>query len=166
LTQLLTPLPYPLKGLIYRSPLPFSWLFDPDACLFDAYQEARVEMVVMLTPVAETVDLTGRDMRAFFESHGLDVIYVPVEDFSVPEDGMFQKAIPAALTAAKSGRTMVIHCHAGIGRTGMFAACLAKVVFDISGKEAVRWVRQFIPDAVENLRQIQFVQEFDLTGDE
>ena len=44
---------------------------------------------------------------------------------------------------------MVIHCHAGLGRTGMFAACMAKGGLDYSSEEAIQWVRESIPGAVE-----------------
>ncbi len=165
LENLLTHLPYRLKGIVYRSPLPFSWLFDSEQRLFDAFKTAGVETVVMLTPIDETIILTGRDMRAFYKSHGLDVIYVPVQDFSIPEKGVFQTALPEALEAVQSGKTLAIHCHAGIGRTGMFAACLAKIVFNMDGESAVYWVRKFIPDAVENQRQFRFVVRFELPKD-
>jgi hypothetical protein len=44
----------------------------------------------------------------------------------------------------------------------MFAACLAKIIFDMDGDEAIAWVRNFIPGAVENERQAQFVRDFEL----
>ncbi len=162
MSEKLTVLPYGLNGTVYRSPLPYSWLFDPQHTLFDAYLSKGVTTVVMLTPISETIELTGRDMRAYYLSYGMDVIYVPVIDFSVPDKGVFEDAIPQALSAVDSGQTVVIHCHAGIGRTGMFSACLAKTVFDMSGREAIAWIRRFIPDAVETHHQAAYVRYFRL----
>jgi hypothetical protein len=42
----------------------------------------------------------------------------------------------------------------------MVLACLARVVFGFDGKDAIRWVRQFIPSAVETRQQEKFVEEF------
>jgi len=156
----LTILPYGLPGTIYRSPLPGSPLFDPAGRLFAAYSAAGVDVVVMLTPEDEAQALTGLDLRSEYQSLGFEVVYAPVTDFSVPESGTFQEPIQTALQAAQAGQTIVIHCHAGRGRTGIFAACLAKVVFKLPGDEAVSWVRHFIPNAVENQRQFQFVIDF------
>jgi protein-tyrosine phosphatase len=164
LPDLITELPYDLPGKVYRSPLPFSWLFDPDHEIMNLYRQVGVETIVMLTPIYETKDLTGRDMGVYYEEQGYDVIYTPVEDFSVPEPGLFEKTVPKALAAVRAGKTLAVHCHAGIGRTGMFTACMAKIVFGFSGAEAVDWVRQFIPDAVENRFQYRFVTRFDLVA--
>lgn len=159
--NVLTELPYGLAGKIYSSPLPFSPLFDPQGDVLDAYHQLGVEMIVMLTLKEETHRLTGMDMLDRYQQLGFDVIYAPVHDFSIPDKGAFQYPIQKTLQAAKFGRTIAIHCHAGIGRTGTFTSCLAKVVFNFSGDEAVSWVRQYIPHAVENTRQYQFVLDFD-----
>lgn len=157
----LTKLPYGLAGTIYRSALPGSPLFDPERQLLDVYNEKGIEMVVMLTPEDEVRELTGMDLQARYRSLGFDVVYVPVPDFSVPDAGAFQQPIRETLQAAQAGKTLVIHCHAGWGRTGIFASCLAKVVFEMSAEEAVAWVRQYIPRAVENKLQYEFVKNFE-----
>lgn len=159
----LTCLPYGLPGKIYRSSLPFSPLFDPQKIVFDAYLTAGVNVVVMLTPDKEALALTGIDLRDLYERFGLEVIYAPVPDFGVPADGVFQEAVSNVLRCANGGQTVVIHCHAGVGRTGIFSACLAKAVFRFNEADAVSWVRQYIQGAVENAAQYQFVERFSLS---
>ena len=48
-------------------------------------------------------------------------------------------------------------CSAGIGRTGLFMAYLAKRCLGLSGAEALQWVRHFIPRAVETPAQQRLV---------
>ena len=156
----LTELPYGLAGTIYRSPLPFSPLFDPHGRLIAAYEAAGVDTVVMLNPTEEVQRLTGQDLAAFYRARGYQVIHAPMPDFQAPPQAVLHHALDRILEAAREGRTLVIHCHAGIGRTGTLAACLAKAVFGISGEDAIAWVRKFIPDAVENAAQVQFVVDF------
>jgi protein-tyrosine phosphatase len=163
--NILTELPYGLAGTIYRSPLPFSPMFDPEGWVLPAYEAAGVELVVMLNTVDELQDLLGYDLGALYGELGYDVIHAPVPDFQTPLLEVFQPALESTLAAINEGRTIAIHCHAGIGRTGTLAACLAKVVFELSGEDAVTWVRQFIPDAVENQAQYQFVLDYQVPKD-
>jgi protein-tyrosine phosphatase len=158
--NILTELPYGLAGTIYRSPLPFSPMFDPEGRVLPAYEAAGVDTVVMLNTIDELQDLLGYDLASLYDELGYDVIHAPVPDFQTPPLAVFRPALESTLAAAREGRTIAIHCHAGIGRTGTLAACLAKVVFGLSGEDAVTWVRQFISDAVENRAQYQFVLNY------
>ncbi len=157
----LTELPFGLPGKIFRSPLPFSPMFDPRGRVLPAYEAAGVDMVVMLNTHAELRRLLDFDLASRYQQAGYAVVHAPVPDFQAPPIEVFRPALARVLEAAREGQTIAIHCHAGVGRTGSFAACLAKMLFGLTGDEAVAWVRQFIPDAVENAEQYQFVLDFD-----
>ena len=161
----ITELPFGLPGKIYRSPMPDSPAFDPSHKVIRAYNDVGIEVVVMLTLTSEAETIRGSDLLQTYHDLGLQVIHAPTRDFSVPEEGVFEPALKAALAAANNGRTLAIHCHAGVGRTGTFAACLARMVFGFNGQEAIDWVRQFIPTAVENILQAQFVRDFPVNLD-
>ncbi len=160
----LTELPFDLPGKIYRSPLPCSPLFDPQGRILPTYAAAGVDTVVMLNTDDELHRLLQFDLASHYRQAGYEVVHAPVPDFQAPPEEVFRPALALTLAAAQEGHTIAIHCHAGIGRTGSFAACLAKMVFGMTGTAAVAWVRQFIPDAVENAAQYQFVLDFDPAG--
>ncbi len=163
--NVLIELPFELAGRIYRSPMPFSPSFDPGNEVLAAYIQAGVDVVVMLASDDEVYRVTGRRLRNVYEEMGIDVIYTPVPDFSIPEEGTFQDTVRETLGAAQAGRTVAVHCHAGLGRTGILAACLAKVLFDMNGEEAFTWVRRYVPDAVETGQQLQFIADFNYNKD-
>ena len=54
-------------------------------------------------------------------------------------------------------KKFVIHCSDWVGRTGLFVACLTRRILGLSGEDAIRWVRRFIPGAVETPEQRQLV---------
>ena len=160
----LTELPYGLAGTIYRSPLPYSPLFDPHGRILPAFKLYGVDTVVVLNQTEEILRLTGQDLLERYHDLGYTVIHAPVPDFDVPTPAVLGDALTRTLAAAEAGRTIVMHCHAGVGRTGILAACLAKTVFGLSGEGAITWVRQFIPEAVENQVQYQFVLNYKVSA--
>jgi protein-tyrosine phosphatase len=108
----------------------------------------------------ECVQKTGRNLREYYTSQGMKVIHLPIPDFGVPTREALEQAVEAVHQDGLAGRHIAIHCHAGIGRTGMFAACLAKRIFGVSGEEAIQWVRKYVFEAVEAVEQRQLVLEF------
>lgn len=52
--------------------------------------------------------------------------HVPMEDFGTPRDGpdAFVAAARAVATALREGGRILVHCAAGVGRTGVFAVAV------------------------------------------
>jgi protein-tyrosine phosphatase len=143
----LTELPFGLPGRIFRSAMPYS-SYDPAGDLLELYQQEGMSVIVLLAEVGEYLAQARRDLRALYAQRGFEVIYLPISDFGVPNLSL-NPTIRAVLEHARSGENIVIHCLAGIGRTGLFAACLAREALGLSGEEAIQWVRAWIPKAVE-----------------
>ncbi|MFZ6031327.1 MAG: protein-tyrosine phosphatase family protein [Chloroflexota bacterium] len=152
-------LPYSLPGRIYRGRMPFS-AKDPDGQIFSRFQALGVSSVVLLAGREECLARSGRDLPTFYAEHGLDVIHLPIADFSVPDRDALSRAVDAALQRAWAGEHIAVHCFAGYGRTGMFLACLARRVFNMTAEAAILWVREYVPGAVEVAEQVEVVKRF------
>lgn len=162
---MLIEIPFNFPGRIFRSPMPFS-RFDLDGAWAN-YQEEEIGLVVVLTEQQEYLVYSQRDLPEFYRDNGLDVIHIPVPDFGIPEDiESWSSGLKTAVKAAKSGTNVAVHCLAGIGRTGTFLACLAKEYLNMEGNQAIHWVRESLPGAMENWRQEGFVNVFQLNKDE
>jgi atypical dual specificity phosphatase len=153
----LTHLPFNLAGEIYRCPMPLA-KFDFDQSTLSELKDADVEKVIVLVPEYEWLKRTGLDLAVLYRNQGIKMIHFPVVDYSIPTDSAaYLKLVLQAKEWAESGENIAVHCLAGIGRTGTFLAALAMKVFGWGAMQAVLWVRQFIPGAVENEVQLAYV---------
>ena len=149
-------LPFGLPGRIFRSPMPFG-PYDLHGEVYDRFCEEQITVIVLLASDEECLQKTGCHLRALYLKEGFQVLYLPIPDFSVPTKDDLEQAVQDTIAYAQAGHHIVIHCSAGIGRTGLFMAYLAKGRLGLSGAEALQWVRCSIPHAVETPEQQQLV---------
>src|SRR5215813_9130512 len=154
-------LPFGLPGRVFRSPMPFG-PYDLHGEVYDQWCEEQIAVIVLLASDAECLHRTGCNLRALYLKEGFEVLYLPIPDFGVPRRDDLEQTAQQTISFAQAGHHIVIHCSAGIGRTGLFMAYLAKWYLGLSGAEALQWVRRFIPRAVETPEQQWLI----LHGDE
>lgn len=155
-TRIITELPFGLSGRVFRSPMPFSE-YDPERLAFSEIKSQNVHTIVLLTESFEYFQQTGEDLKAFYEEEGFEVLHLPIADFGVPNREELDKLLEQILDRLLNRKSVAIHCLAGLGRTGLVAACLAQRVFGYNGSEALQWVRQHIPGAVQSEAQLRFI---------
>jgi len=152
----LTELPFQLPGRIFRSPMPFGG-YDPEGKGLSEFKEKSISVIALLSDDEECLRKTGRNLRTLYENEGFDVIYLPIPDFGVLSIEDLKQAVLETIEQARARRNIVVHCYAGIGRTGLFVSFLAKEIFGISGKDSIEWVRNRIPGAVETSEQRELI---------
>lgn len=157
--NLMTELPFGFQGRIYRSPMPFR-LVNETIPTLDQYKQHEIHLVVNLVTKEEAFQKAKCNLEDKYSDAGMKMIAFPIQDFDVPDSTKLSKVIKDVVKEAQLGKNIVVHCFAGIGRTGTFLACLAVQVFGLHGMEAINWVRKYIPSAVENQAQIDFVIQY------
>jgi len=131
--------------------------YDLHGEVYDQFCAEQIAVIVLLASDEECLHKTGSNLRALYLKAGFQVLYLPIPDFSVPAKDDLEQAVQQTIAYAQAGHHIVIHCSAGIGRTGLFTAYLAKRCLGLSGAEALQWVRRFIPHAVETPEQQRLV---------
>lgn len=156
----ITQLPSPYAGKIYRSAMPYS-SYDPDGELISAYQHNDVSMIVLLATEEESTKITGKNLLDLYPRLGYRVIHLPIRDFDVPELDGVREVVDEVVSYVEAGGNVAVQCHAGVGRTGMFLAGLAKIGMGYSSEEAIQWVRESIPGAIETAQQERLVRKLE-----
>lgn len=88
-------------------------------------------------------------------------VALPIPDYGVPEMAALKRAVGAALAqlAADPARPVHVGCRAGVGRTGLFLACLARAA-GVEG-DALAYVRRhYLPGAAETPEQEAMARAF------
>lgn len=103
----------------------------------------------------------GVNLKAEEPGQG-EQMYLPIQDYSVPEDiAKTTATVHALLDAMMHGMDVYVGCMGGWGRTGLILSLVAKALGE---PDPVAYVRaNYTPHAVETAGQKAFVAEFDVT---
>jgi protein-tyrosine phosphatase len=136
--------------------MPFS-VYDPQGDSLLQFKREKGSLIVLLAEEEECVIRTGLNLKSLYLEQGFRLIHLPIPDFDVPSKEDLEEAIKKTVEQAQAGQNILIHCHAGLGRTGLFVAYLAKRVLGLSSEEAIYWTRKYIPHALETDEQNKMI---------
>jgi protein-tyrosine phosphatase len=95
------------------------------------------------------------------EKAGMADILLPTPDFGLPEEPALRYAVGAVLAQLEADPARPVHvgCRAGIGRTGLFLACLARAA-GVEGDALDHVRRHYLADAAETAAQEAMARAF------
>lgn len=98
------------------------------------------------------VDLFGSlDPGVPVEPNSILYIYWPIEDAAaLPAMGILNALVDATVRLIRLGHKVLVHCHRGKSRSGLFNALVVMQILGISGGDAVEFVRSRRPGALGN----------------
>ena len=90
--------------------------------------DLKIDKVVCLAPFDE-MWMKSPDYASWIRREKLDCdwVHFPVPDYGTPTDiGAFYALAEELAAELRNGSNLLLHCSAGVGRTGMLACCIAQ----------------------------------------
>lgn len=135
------PLPPPTTGAVWLSAMPGR--FQPWPAFLAEARRRDLARIVCLAPLDELAELSP-DYHVAVLTGRLPCRWqaLPMRNFGLADDlRAFEDGIAQIADGLGRGEAVLLHCAAGIGRTGTAAACLLKHL-GLPADEALRRVRE------------------------
>jgi atypical dual specificity phosphatase len=149
-----------LRDRLLTPPDGFSWIDRPH--LAASARPAEPDELAWLRRQGIQVLLTlteDRVRRDWVDAAGLLVMHVPIVDMDAPTQDQLDRCVSAIARARSQKMGVVVHCTAGLGRTGAVLAAYF-VGQGFTPQAALARVRELRPGSIETADQEEAVVEF------
>ena len=138
-------------------PRPRGWDWLPDDIA--AARRDGVDVIVSALTEAENQELGLSEEANCCKESAIDFLSFPIEDRSLPDSEVNLDAFIDSLDErVKRGKSIAIHCRAGIGRSSVLCACLL-VRQGLSAESAFQKIQEArgcaVPDTAEQRKWVE-----------
>ena len=159
------PLTYPDNQFIGISHCPGKYSKDGGSIVqlysdLKSLKHQKVDVIISLTSEIEIERLGIVNFREHLKNFGFIHIVEPIEDFSVPKSNRIKNVkelIKKILDLLKNNKSVLVHCNAGLGRSGIIVALVIKFIGVL--QDPVSHVRKYRSGAVETKEQTRFIAD-------
>lgn len=151
-----------IHGRITKRPTNFSW-FLKNKLAGSGMPTSQEEINwIRKQGVKSIVTMTEQGLPVSW-IEGLEYLHVPTEDLTAPDVEKIDSAVDFIHEQIENKEPVMVHCAAGIGRTGTILACYLIKYQDLTAKEAIEKVRRERPGSIQSESQemaVTFYEKF------
>jgi protein-tyrosine phosphatase len=114
--------------------------------------------VLTLAPQEELIRHGGHRLSSLLMNEGIEWHHFPIIDYATPlpsQDRVWSELSERMHDHLNDNRSILVHCYAGVGRSGMIALRLL-VERGANPEDALTQIRQVRPGAVERTAQYEW----------
>ena len=133
-------IPLSVKGKLYASPMPFG-AYDPRNRLLKLYKNNKINHVYSLVTDEELRKKARRNIFKRYDQAGITCSRHVIHDFQAPSLDVLHDLVMDACERLQQQR-VVVHCHAGVGRTAVAASAIVLAVEGFTPEEAIDHIKK------------------------
>lgn len=141
-----------VHGKITKKPTNFSWLIN-DKLAGSGMPTSVSEIDWILKQGVKSIVTMTEDSLPESWVVNIKYLHVPTEDYSAPDMEQIDEAVEFIRNRIESNEPVMVHCAAGVGRTGTILACYLVKYENISAKIAIQKVRKERPGSIQSESQ-------------
>lgn len=148
-----------LRALILSEPTGFVWIYEGK--LAGSGYPASKSQVEWLSRkgISSILSLTEEPLPDSWLKSSMNYSHIPMRDHEPPDQESLSSAAARIDSELGSGRVMLVHCQAGIGRTMCAIAAYLIKSKPTGAEEVITFLRSIKPGAVESRQEIS-LREF------
>ena len=124
-------------------------------------KKRKIDVVASLLERKELPALQIANLFELIKRHKFRHFYFPIKDKSVPKNIVqLHRFLDNLCYEIQKDKNILIHCNAGLGRSGLIAALLCKKLGIV--EEPISFIRQYRPGAIETKEQEKLISLLDL----
>lgn len=150
-----------IRGRVTGRPSNFSWVIDGELAgsgapttrtEFDWVREQGIDSIVTMT----------EDALPAAWVDGIDgYLHVPTPDLEAPAMAGIERAVGFAHQKITSGKRVMIHCAAGMGRAGTILACYLIRHKGLGADDAIAQIRKERPGSIQSTSQENVIRMYE-----
>jgi atypical dual specificity phosphatase len=143
-----------LRARVADEPTGFVWV-EPGKVAGSGYPASKAQVEWLAKEGVRSILTLTSDTIPDEWTKGLDLVmgHVVMEDHRAPSVWSMEKGVEFVVEQLRGGRTVLVHCLAGEGRTGCVLAAYLVAEKGMGPEEALRHIRGIKPQFVERAQE-------------
>jgi len=150
-----------LHGMITGKPDNFSWIIE-EKLAGSAIPTSKEEVDWVIEEGVKSIVTIREEPLEDEWIKDINYLHVNSNDMGVPEFNDLVFAIDFIRRRIEENKPVMVHCLAGLGRTGTLLACYLIKYENMSADDAVQKVREERPGSIQSFSQEEIIHKFQI----